>query len=454
MKRYLAFFAIVALASLTAWGQSNVVDQVVWVVGDEPILLSDVEEARVSMEMAGQSIKDPYCSIPEQIAIQKLYQHQAELDSVEVSESYAIQYANEEVNRAIQQFGSRENVEIMAHRTIQQLREMYKEQARVQQKIQGVRRNIVKDIKVTPAEVRAYYRTMPADSIPMIPTQVEVQIITSVPRPNRAEVERVEDKLKEIARRVNNGETTFATQARMWSQDPGSARNGGELGMKGRNEFVPEFANVAFSLTDPKKVSKIVKSEYGYHIIQLIEKRGDLANVRHILITPEVSDSSFNSAITRLDSIGDDIRQGKFTFEAAAQRLSDDKETRSNHGLMCYKEIQNGQMVMMTSRFEMKDLPQRIAAVVDTMKVGEISKAFRFVNDKGQEQTAIVKLKNRIDAHKANPVDDFQALQSIVVAERSQKAVAKWTEEKISKTYVRISPEWRGCNFQYSGWVR
>lgn len=430
------------------------VDQVVWVVGDEPILLSDVEEARVSMEMAGQSVKDPYCSIPEQIAIQKLYVHQAELDSVDVSESYAIQMANEEINRAIQQFGSRENVEIMSHRTIQQLREMYKEQARVQQKIQGVRRNIIKDIKVTPAEVRAYYRTMEADSIPMVPTQVEVQIITSAPRPNRAEIERVEGKLKEIAQRVNSGETTFSTQARMWSQDPGSARNGGELGLKGRNEFVPEFSNVAFSLTDPKKVSKIVRSEYGYHIIQLIEKRGELANVRHILITPEVSDSSFDASLARLDSIRGDILQGRFTFEAAAQRLSDDKDTRSNRGLMCYKEIQGGQMVAMTSRFEMKDLPQHIAAVVDTMQVGEISQAFRFVNEKGQEQTAIVKLRNRIPAHKANPVDDYQALQSIVINERSQAAINKWTEEKIAKTYVRISPDWRGCQFQYKGWIR
>lgn len=454
MKKYILLLAILTLAQLNAWSQSNVVDQVVWVVGDEPILLSDVEEARVSMEMAGQSVKDPYCSIPEQIAIQKLYVHQAELDSVEVSESYAIQAANEEINRAIQQFGSRENVEIMSHRTIQQLREMYKEQARVQQKIQGVRRNIVKNIKVTPAEVRAYYRTMNPDSIPTVPVQVEVQIITSVPRPSRTEVVRVEDKLKEIARRVNAGETTFATQARMWSQDPGSARNGGELGLKGRNEFVPEFANVAFSLTDPKKVSKIVKSEYGYHIIQLIEKRGELANVRHILLTPEVNDSSFSASITRLDSIRADIQKGRFTFEEAALRLSDDKDTRSNHGLMCYKEIQNGQLAMMTSRFEMKDLPQHIAAVVDTMQVGEISEAFRFVNEKGQEQTAIVKLKNRIPAHKANPVDDFQALQSIVMNERSLAAVAKWTEEKIAKTYVRISPDWRGCQFQYKGWVK
>lgn len=451
MKRYFIALALSFIAFHVGVAQSNVVDQVVWVVGHEPILLSDVEEARLTMEVRGQAVDNPYCSIPEQIAIQKLFIHQAELDSVDVSESAAIQYAKEEINRLIQQYGSRENVEIMAHRSIMQLRESYKEQARMEQQVMGVRQNLMKGIKVTPAEVREYYSHMPQDSIPMIPTQVEVEIITQQPSVSRAEVERVETRLKDIARRVNAGETSFATQARLWSQDPGSAGQGGECGMKGRNEFVPEFSNVAFALTDPKKVSKIVRTEYGYHIIQLIEKRGDMANVRHILIRPEVGDSAFQACFARLDSIAADIRGGKFTFEAAAAHLSHDKDTRSNRGLMCYKDYANG---VMTSRFEMRQLPQDIALVVDTMKVGDISRPFRFENEKGQEMTAIVKLRKRIEAHKANPTEDFQVLREIVFNERAEKKVQDWISEKIKSTYVRIHPDWRGCKFQYEGWVR
>lgn len=451
MKRLHLLLSLLLLSIPALYAQTNVVDQVVWVVGDEPILLSDVEEARVTMELHGQAMDNPYCTIPEQIAIQKLFIHQAELDSIDVSESAAIQYANEEINKAIQQFGSKENVEIMYHRSIQQLRELYKEQARVEQKVGGVRRNLMKDIKVTPAEVRAFYSKMNPDSIPMVPTQVEVQIITMQPRANRTEIERVEGKLKEIAHRVNAGETSFATQARLWSQDPGTATNGGECGMKGRNEFVPEFSNVAFALTDPKKVSKIVKTEYGYHIIQLIEKRGDLANVRHILIRPEIADSAFTACQAQLDSITARIREGKYTFEEAVGRFSDDKDTRSNHGLMCYKDYQNG---VMTSRFELRNLPDEIAVMVSKMQVGEISPAIRYTNEKGQELTAVIKLKNRIEAHRATPVEDFQKLRDIVYNMRAMENVNKWISNKIKNTYVRIHPDWRGCQFQYEGWVK
>lgn len=450
MKR-LAFLSAVLLMFQTALAQSNVVDQVVWVVGDEPILLSDIEETRISMEMGGQTIDDPYCAIPEQIAIQKLFIHQAELDSIDVSESAAIQYANSRVDEAIQIYGSKENVELVARKSIAQLREMYKEMHRNEQMTSGVKNNLTRDIKVTPAEVREFYKHIPLDSIPMIPTQVEVQIITQQPRVSRSEVERVENKLKEIARRVNAGETSFATQARLWSQDPVTAVNGGECGLAGRNQFVTEFSNVAFSLSDPTKVSKIVKTEYGYHIIQLIEKRGDLANVRHILIKPEVSDSSVNVCMNRLDSIAADIRSGRFSFEEAAGRLSDDKDTRANRGLMFFIDRQKESM---TSRFEMKDLPQDIAMVVDTMQVGQVSRAIRYTNEKGQELTAIVKLKNRIEPHRASPVEDFQILKGAVYEQRSQQKIDKWITEKIRSTYVRVSPDWRGCKFHYEGWIR
>lgn len=450
MKKNIYCALLFALLPFMASAQSNVVDQIIWVVGDEPILLSDVEETRISSEAYGEPIDNPYCTIPEQIAINKLFIHQAELDSVNVSEGDIIKGVDNRINEFIQTYGSREALEQMYGRSISQMRENLKKQYREQMMADEVRQKLTKDIKATPAEVREYFKNMPTDSLPFIPTQVEVQIITSTPAVSRAEVERIESKLREYAQRVNKGEADFSTLAKFYSED-GSARNGGELGYMGRNQLVPEFANVAFSLNDPKKVSKIVRSEYGYHIIQLIDKKGDKVNVRHILLKPHIDESEIERGIARLDSIADDIRAKKFTFDAAAQALSDDKDTRNNHGLMANVNQQTGSI---SSRFEMKDLPQDIAKVVDTLKVGEMSRAFRMTNEKGQEVCALVLLKNRIDGHHASMTEDFQTLRDVVINKRSEEAIEEWIKDKINTTYIRISPEWRNCNFKYKGWIK
>lgn len=450
MKKKIIGALLLALTPLLATAQSNVVDQIIWVVGNEPILLSDVEETRISSETAGQPIDNPYCTIPEQIAVNKLFVHQAELDSVSVSESDIIKGVDSRINDFIQVYGSREALEQMSGRTISQMRENLKKQYREQMMADEVRQKLTKDIKATPAEVREFFKNTPQDSLPFIPTQVEVQIITSTPAVSRAEVERIENKLREYANRVNKGEADFSTLAKFYSED-GSARNGGELGYMGRNQLVPEFANVAFTLNDPKKVSKIVRSEYGYHIIQLIDKKGDKVNVRHILLKPHIDESEIEHSIARLDSIANDIQSKKFTFDAAAQALSDDKDTRNNHGLMANVNQQTGSI---SSRFEMKDLPQDIAKVVDTLKVGAISRAFRMTNDKGQEVCAIVLLKNRIEGHHASMTEDFQTLRDEVVNKRSEEAIEQWIQDKIKTTYIRISPEWRNCHFKYKGWIK
>lgn len=442
--------ALLALSPMLGFAQTNIVDEIIWVVGNEPILLSDVEETRISSEAYGQPVDNPYCTIPEQIAVNKLFVHQAELDSVTVSESDVIRAVDNRINESIQAFGSREALEQMYGRSVSQMRENLKKQYREQMMADEVRQKLTTDVKATPAEVREYFKNVPNDSLPFIPTQVEVQIITSVPEVPRAEVERIENKLREYARRVNSGEADFSTLAKFYSED-GSARNGGELGYMGRNQLVPEFANVAFTLNDPKKVSKIVRSEYGYHIIQLIDKKGDKINVRHILLKPHIDDSELEKGIARLDSIANDIRANKFTFDAAALALSDDKDTRNNHGLMANVDQQNGTV---SSRFEMQDLPADVAKVVDTLSVGQISRAFRMTNDKGQEVCAVVMLKNRIEGHPANMTEDFQTLRDVVVNKRKEEKIEQWIKDKIKTTYVRISPDWRNCNFHYKGWVK
>ena len=435
---------------LLASAQKNVVDEVIWVVGDEPILLSDVEEARISAELSGQPVTNPYCTIPEQLAVRKLFLHQAAIDSVTVSEGDIIRGVDARINEYISVYGSREAVEQAAQKSIRQLRETFKRMYREENMVEEVKSNLTSKISATPAEVREFFKNTPTDSLPFIPTQVEVQIITSQPKVSRQEVERVEARLRDFAQSVNSGESDFSTLAKLYSED-GSARMGGELGYTGRNMWVPEFANVAFSLNDPKKVSKIVRTEFGFHIIQLIDKRGDKVNVRHILLKPQIEEAEFERGIARLDSIADDIRAERFTFDAAAYALSDDKDTRNNHGLMA-NVIQENRTI--SSRFQMKDLPQDVAKVVDTLQVGQVSRAFRMTNQKGQTVCAIVRLKSRIDGHHANMTEDFQVLRDQVIAKRREEKINNWIKEKVNSTYVRISPDWRNCDFKYEGWVK
>ena len=447
MKRIL--LTLFASFSLLTQAQLNVIDEVIWIVGDDPILLSDVEETRLQAEMEGKPFENPYCTIPEQLAIQKLFLHQAALDSIEVSEVNVLKEANERIDFFVQNLGSRENVEKHFHLTIPQLREKLKKTCRQRAMIQQIEVKLFGNIKVTPAEVRAHFSKLPEDSLPLIPTQVEVQIITTQPRATRQEVERIEEQLREFARRVNEGETEFSTLAKIYSQDPGSARLGGELGYSGKNQFVPEFSNVAFALNDPKKVSKIVRTEFGYHIIQLIDKKGDKANFRHILLKPEIADSVFTKELTRLDSIAADIKRGSFTFEEGAMQLSDDKDTRNNHGIMVNTDMMTRKV---TSRFAMKDLPAEIARKVELMNEGDISEAFIYKNNQGQDICAIIKLKSRIPTHRANMTEDFQILKDVVVSKRGEEMRKKWIEEKQKSTFVRINPEWRNCTFEYPNW--
>ncbi len=456
--KWVILFVLTLCFSTTMHAQDNVIDEVVWVVGDEAILKSEVEEARLSALYEGRRIDgDPYCVIPEEIAIQKLFLHQAKLDSIEVADAEVIQRVDYMTNQWIQMLGSREKMEEyffeQQNKTPSQIRETMRENAREGLTVQKMQQKLVGDIKVTPAQVRRYFKDLPADSIPFIPTQVEVQIITMQPRIPQSEIDDVKERLREYADRVNNGETDFSVLARLYSEDRGSAMRGGETDFMGKGIMDPAYAAVAFSLQDPTKVSKIVESEFGYHIIQLIEKRGDRVNTRHILLRPKVSETELIEATQRLDSIADDIRNNKFTFDDAASVLSHDKDTRNNHGLMVNM---NSQEAMATSRFQMQELPQDVAKIIDKMNVGEISNAFTMISEKdGKEVCAIVKLKTRINGHKATISDDYQALKEIVMDQRREEIIQKWILEKQRHTYVRINDNWRGnCEFKYPGWIK
>ncbi len=447
-----SIFAVVALAlGMTLWASTsdNVIEEVAWMIGDEPIYKSEIEQAYQEMLSDRTPIAgDPYCVIPEQIAIERLFLHQADIDTIEVQESMVQMQVEAQLNYLITNLGSREKVEQYFRKPFAEIREYYATNMRNRSRVQQVRNNLTKNLKVTPSDVRRYFDRLPADSVPFVPLQVEVQVLTINPVIPRQEIDDVKARLRDYADRVNRGESDFSTLAILYSEDASSVR-GGELGFMGRGQLVPEFAAVAFNLNDPKKVSKIVETEYGFHIIQLIEKRGDRINTRHILLKPKVAEKDLQDALVRLDSLRTDIVDKKeLTFEEAVGYVSQDKDTRMSRGVMVNQ--QDG-----TTRFQMSELPQEIAREVGKMQPGDISKPFIMVDPKrNREIVAMVRLSNRIDAHTANLSDDYQTIKDMYENARRQEIVDKWLADKIRTTYVRVEDGWRGCDFQHKGWIK
>ena len=445
MKRSIIYIFLTLSLAVQAQG---VIDEVIWVVGDEAILRSEVEEERLRAQYEGQQIPgDPYCVIPEQLAVQKLFLHQAELDSVEANESSVSHQVDMRLNYYINQIGSKEKMEEYFRKTSSEIREEMMTTVRNQMIIQQMQQKLTSDIKPTPAAIRRYYNSLPSDSIPMMPAQVEVQILSFEPPVPAEETERVKSRLREFTERVQNGTADFGMLARLYSEDTESAKRGGELGFVGRGQLVSEFAEVAFNLNDPKRVSRIVQTEYGYHIIQLIEKKGERINCRHILLRPRISTTDKVNAIERLDSIRQLITTDSLQFEQAVIRFSQDKNTVMNAGLMINPNTGS-------SRFEYQDLAPEIAKQIYSLNEGEVSQPFVMMDPaKNREVCAIVRVAKKTDVHRANLTDDFQTIKGMLEAKLSADFIHEWIIKKQKSTYIQISPEWQGCDFEYPGWV-
>lgn len=448
--RKLLLTGLYTLAALAASAQNNIAEEVAWVVGDQPIWKSEIEEQYSNMQYEKIAINgDPYCIIPERLAIEKLYLHQAEIDTVKVPDAQVLSEVDARINYYVSQLGSKEKVEEYFRKSMPEMRESMADMVRNNYRIRAVQQSLTKNVKATPSDVRKYFDKLPVDSVPFIPTQVEVQILTLNPVVPQQEIEDVKARLRDFAEQVNSGKREFSTMAILYSEDKESAVRGGEIGFMGRAHLDPEYAAVAFNLNDPKKVSKIVESQYGYHIIQLIEKRGDRINTRHILLRPKVSANDLTDAVNRLDSLRHDMMDyRKFSFEDAVAVVSQDKDTRNNRGIMVNQ--QTG-----TPRFEMSALPQEVAKVVNNMQPGEVSQPFIMIDPKlNCEVVALVKLTNRIDAHKANISDDYQTIKDMYENALREDILKKWLEKKIADTYVRIEDGWRNCDFEHKGWIK
>ena len=448
-KTIFALFLLLSIAPFKMLAQKNIIDEVIWVVGDESILKSEVEEQRLRAEYEKTPLEgDPYCVIPEQMAIQKLFLHQAAIDSITVNESSVNNQVESQLNYYVSQIGSKEKVEEYFRKPTSELREDLRDMIRNQQLIQQMRSKLVEKIKSTPADIRRFFNKIPADSVPTVPAQVELQIVSFEPPVPIEESTRIKDRLRDFTERVTSGTTDFSVLARIYSEDTESAKRGGELGFMGRGQLVPEFATVAFNLLDPKKVSRIVQTEFGYHIIQLIEKRGDKINCRHILLKPRVSIEEKTKAIHNLDSISGLIRDGKITFEQAVMAYSQDKNTALNAGLMLNDKTG-------TSKFEYQDLNPEIAKIVYDKKVGEISAPFAMISPTtNKEVVAVVKVKSKVENHKANLTDDYQMLRAMYEEKEKQDFITNWIVKKQKETYISIDPAWVNCKFQYPGWIK
>ncbi len=432
--------------------KANVIDEVAWIVGDEPILRSDIERQRLYYESMGQKFQgDARCMIPEQMAVQKLFLNQAAIDSVVPEERLISQEVNRWLQQVTNELGGREKVEEYLGQPYAKIREERRKIVAEEITVMQMQQKLVGEVNVAPSEVTRFYDEVNKDSLPFMPETVEVQLITVKPKVSVSEIDKVKARLIDFTKQINSGQYDFATLARLYSQDNETAVKGGELGFLGRAELEPEFANVAFSLRDPSKVSRIVQTKKGYHIIQLIAKRGDLINVRHIMLRPEIETSEIDKATARLDSIARVITKDSLTFGEAAMYYSFDEDTRLSNGQMVNGNQQSQNYG--TARFELSDLPQEVSAMVSGLEVGAMTKPFRMYDKNNNQVVAIARLQARHPGHRANVIEDYQVIKGLVENKKRGDMIEEWIKEKQKTTFVNISPGYRDCAFRYPGWV-
>jgi len=436
------------MTAFVASAQKMLIDDVIATVGDDAILRSDIEYQYEQALIDGANYSgDMKCHIFEQCLIQKLMINQAKIDSVMVSDNDVVSQVDSRINYFMQQVGGQEKLEEYFNKPLTQIKRDQMEIVRTQMITQKMQGEITKDIKITPSEIRNYFSQMSEDSIPFISAQYEILQIVLFPAVEQEEIDRIKGRLREFQKQVAEGRD-FATLAVLYSDDPGSATRGGDLGWYSKSGFVPEFSAVAFNLQEKGKVSKIVETEFGYHIIQLIDRKGDRINCRHILMKPKISVENKKKASDFLDTVITMIDKNKITFEEAALRFSMDKDSRSNGGLMVNQN--NG-----SAKFQINELPAEIAKAIQGLKEGEYSKPFMMMDErKGKETYRIVMLKKRHEPHKANIRDDYSMLQMMMEERKRKDVVDEWINKRIQEIYINITPEWQNCDFQYKGWVR
>jgi len=427
--------------------QDKVVDQIVAVVGKNIILKSDIEGMYQQQQAQGITTEgDMKCEILENLLVEKLLLAEAELDTtITVSDSQLNQNLEQRIQYFTSHLGSEKEVEAYFKKSIIDLKSDLQEVIKNQQMTQQMQAKIIDKVTVTPAEVRYHFKNLPPAEIPQIDAQIEYAQIVVQPIISIEEEDRIKSTLRELKRRIESGESSFAPLAVMYSED-GSARNGGELDYMGRGNLDPAYASAAFNLKGDK-ISNVVKSDFGYHIIQVIDRKGEQIKTRHIIMMPKASPKAMEKAFTQIDSIADFIRKGTFKFEDAALRYSYDKDSRNNGGVVINPQTGD-------SKWKLSELDPDVSKVITKMNINEISKPFKTLDDKQRPVYKIVKLINKTSAHQANLRDDYVELSNIYMASKKEKTLDTWIREKQSGTYVHIDDTYLNCNFKYKGWMK
>lgn len=445
-KTIVAILVLFTVLAQVSKAQDKIVDQIVAIVGGNVILKSDIENAyQQSMAQGVTTAGDMRCEILENLLIERLMVAEAELDTnITVTDNQINQNIEARIQYFIQNLGNEKAVEEYFKKPIGLLRSELKDIVRNESLSGQMKQKIIENIKVTPSEIRQYYRNMPDNEKPMVNTQYEYAQISVFPQVDEEEQNRLKDELREMKRRIEAGEN-FATFAVLHSECP-SARQGGDLGYFGRASMDPAFSAAAFNLR-PGQISNVVKSEFGFHIIQMIDRKGDRVHARHILMKPKANSSVIEKSVAQLDSIANEIRKGTLKFEEAAMRYSMDVNSRNNGGRVV-------QPFSMVTKFEATQLAPEVARVLTKLEINEISKPFKMIDDKQRDNYVIVKLMNKTEAHKANLQDDYEMLSELFLQKKQSDAVQDWISKRQSKTYIRIDDTYRNCDFEFKNWVK
>ena len=425
--------------------QEKIVDQVIAVVGDKNILYSDIEKQYYQMLAQGYKDKgDLRCQLLEDFLSQKLFINQAELDSVEVTDVEVDLQLDQRMKFFINQLGSEEKLIAYFNKSILEIKEDLRDAIRDQILTERIRADVIGEITATPSEVRSFYRKLPPDSIPYVDAEVEISQIVIYPSTSEEAVYEVREKLLDLRQRIINGET-FATLAVLYSEGP-SASKGGDIGWANKAELDPEYAKAAFGLKKGA-VSKIVKSSFGYHIIQLIDRTEDRIHTRHILMKPKIEIEAKEKAMNKLDSIVTLIRLDSIIFEKAAMYFSQDEDTRMNGGQLINDNTGN-------ARFELDDFETRDYLVIKKLDLGEISDPYESTDKHGVTIFKVVLLKSRTNPHVANLKEDYSLLKQMTMFSKQSDIVDGWIRDKIETTYIKIDDRYKYCDFRVIEWLK
>ncbi|MBO7083895.1 MAG: peptidylprolyl isomerase [Bacteroidales bacterium] len=443
-----------AFAAMAQEGKTQVIDKVVAVVGKNIILQSDIESQYIQYRMQGSiegSSSAMRCAILEELLFQKLMLNQAEMDSIVVTDAEVDVELNRRITELIGRAGSQEKLESIFNKTMAEIKDELRRLVKEKTLQDRVRADILNGVTVAPAEVKAFYRSLPDDSIPMVDTEYEIMQIVKRPPVSVDEKLAVKDQLYQIRKRILEGESSFSAMAVLYSEDPGSARKGGELGFTGRGEFAPEFEVVAFNLKDGE-ISEVVETQFGFHIIQLIERRDDYVNCRHILMTPKVPVEALEKAQADLDSAAMLIRNGDMTFEEACKKFSDD-DSKTNGGYIV-NPIEGGYRITISEIQELGEYPsfgefKNLAFVISKLNVGEVSSPLPMTTNDGKDAFRLVMVKKKVDAHKATLENDYSRIQTWAMNQKNQTVIKNWIRSKAKKAFIRIDEDFADCDFQF-----